>query len=576
MGDPGVFSSSLLQSLLSNDPRELIWPTLLAIIVFSCLATRIITGFQSWPEKGAGAGLPRLIRTVPYWVPWLGHGISFGWDHVVTHQESRNHMDEAVFAIIMGGTRHNIVVSPSLARAILSSRSTSSVSLINYALEKIGGDKGAIRGLSSSDHHLIHHNNPNLFMREPFLTDASKDATSLIERETPNLVTFCRSMVDQAPWERGSEAEVIDGHDKPISTVNLFALVRNFVGHITTSVFMGQALLEAFPDLLDDIWVFDSHFLALSLGAPRWLPLPGVSAAYAARDRILENLAAFHQAFVSWDDGNEPAVEFRDLEDVSEPVKQRIRKFKELGLSAKSSAPGHLSLLWAMNANSPNAVFWHILRIYSDPALLEEVRKEIAPYVKVSRPSREETGFPFLEPPKISLDSDGLFKSCVLLKASFYETMRLDSASLSFREVTTDLTVTESLEDAAAAGLTQPRTYAIKKGENVSVVHGAVQRDPRFFSNPDQFDPLRFVITDPETGEKRAEMHTISPFGGGVSGCKGRAFAERKILLFSAAIISMWDIEPVEGSEFKIPRHRRSTGQFAPKNDIRVRMSTRV
>ncbi|RLL96231.1 hypothetical protein CFD26_100710 [Aspergillus turcosus] len=485
-------------------------------------------------------------------------------------------MNEAVFGIILGGAKHDIIVSPSLTKAVLASRGTSSTALINYALEKVWGDKGAMRNLSATDHHIIHHNIPNLFMREPYLTEASNAAKDIIERETPSLVTFCRSMVDQAPWERRSEAEVIDGQEKPTAEVNLFALVRNFVGHISTSVAMGQAFLEAYPDLLDDMWDFDNRFPALSLGAPRWLPLPGLSAAYAARDRILDALAAYHQAFVSWDEGIDPGVKFRDLDDVSEPMKQRIRKFKELGLSPRSSAPGHLSLFWALNANSPNIVFWHILRIYSDPALLEEIRNEIAPFAKVHKPSREETGFPFQEPPKLSLDPDGLFRSCLLLRASFYETMRLDSAGLSFCEVTSDLTVTESPEDAAAAGLAQPRTYRIEKGGNIAMAHGVVQKDPQYFSNPEQFDPLRFIVTDPDTGAKKADMHTIYPFGGGGSCCKGRAFAERTILLSTAAIISMWDIEPASGKDFTIPGHRPSSGAFLPKNDIRARLRMRV
>jgi hypothetical protein len=72
---------SLLQ-LSMDDVREWMWPTLLAIFLFSCLATRIITALKSWPDKRTDAGRPRLVRVVPYWIPWLGHSVPFGWDHI--------------------------------------------------------------------------------------------------------------------------------------------------------------------------------------------------------------------------------------------------------------------------------------------------------------------------------------------------------------------------------------------------------------------------------------------------------------------------------------------------------------
>lgn len=65
-----------------DDDREWVWPTLLAILLFSCLATRVITGLKSWPDKRTDAGLPRAVKVVPYWLPWLGHSIAFGWDHI--------------------------------------------------------------------------------------------------------------------------------------------------------------------------------------------------------------------------------------------------------------------------------------------------------------------------------------------------------------------------------------------------------------------------------------------------------------------------------------------------------------
>ncbi|THC96114.1 hypothetical protein EYZ11_004388 [Aspergillus tanneri] len=470
----------------------------------------------------------------------------------------------------MGGRKHAMVVSPSMAKSSMASRSASSTTLIHYALETIFGDhKAALRSLDPAGYKEFHHTIPNHMLREPFISEATAVLVRMIELETPNLVTFCHSVVDQALWERGSDLTVVGEPGKSACEVNFFALIRNFVGQATTATLMGQAILDVYPNLLKDVWTLDDRFPFVAMGLPRWLPIPGLTAAYAARNRLLEAMAAFQQAFNYWDDGIDPGIKFRDLDDVCKPIKQRMRLSKSLGLTPQSCAPGHLSLLWAMNGNSPNIVFWHLLRLYTDPTLLEEIRKEIAPHAKASRPTREETGFPFHEPPKISIDTEGLFKSCHLLKASFYETLRLDAAPLSFRELTSDLIIRESDKDAEIAGTGQPRAYEVKKGASISVIHGVIHNDARYFSNPGQFDPLRFILADPETGARQAKLHTINPFGIGTSGCKGRVFAEKESLAFVAAIISLWDIKSVDGQGLSLPKHRPSTGVYLPKKDIR-------
>jgi hypothetical protein len=58
--------------------------------------------------------------------------------------------------------------------------------------------------------------------------------------------------------------------------------------------------------------------------------------------------------------------------------------------------------------------------------------------------------------------------------------------------------------------------------------------------------------------------------GGGHSMCKGRAFAFKEIMLFSAAIISMWEIDPVDGGEWKMPRHRKATAVYGTSDSTRV------
>ena len=55
------------------------WVTVLVALAVTCITTRIITGFQCRSSK-EDAGDFRPVRMAPYWLPWLGHSLSFAWN----------------------------------------------------------------------------------------------------------------------------------------------------------------------------------------------------------------------------------------------------------------------------------------------------------------------------------------------------------------------------------------------------------------------------------------------------------------------------------------------------------------
>ena len=52
--------------------------------------------------------------------------------------------------------------------------------------------------------------------------------------------------------------------------------------------------------------------------------------------------------------------------------------------------------------------------------------------------------------------------------------------------------------------------------------------------------------------------------------CKGRSFAVKEVMAFSAAIVALWDVEPAGGGKWTIPRHRKATGVYGTPDDTRV------
>jgi len=231
-----------------------------------------------------------------------------------------------------------------------------------------------------------------------------------------------------------------------------------------------------------------------------------------------------------------------------------------------------------MNINSNNIVFWLLTRLYSSPTHLALIRAELAPF---TRPPAPAPG---------TLDVEGITKRSPLLKAAYYECLRLDTASTTIKTVFAPFTIKESPADAFDGR--PPQAFRIDEGDFIHVDHALHQMDPRYYPDPDVFRPERFLVKGEgvegglggQGSKLEAHQGTIRPFGGGHNLCKGYKFAEREILLFVAGVLSVWDIEPIgEGAVggvmteagWRIPAHVRGTGAFVPKGEFRVRMVRR-
>lgn len=444
-----------------------------------------------------------------------------------------------------------------------------SLTILDQALANAFGNRGLVHGLSSNSNPEVKDDVLETITGDEFIKETSESITKALQFNIPNLVSFSRSLVDQFPWERDSNVELLE-QDQSTCEVNFYILVKDFIGHHMTTLLMGESFVEAFPGVLQQLWVFDDNFVPMFVGFKRWVPAPGISSGHAARQYLLHVMSIFFRAFSAWDDGIDPGIELRELDDVSEIVKQRMRTFRKLDLSPRASAAATLSLYWELMEYIVKMTFWNVMHIFSDETLLEELRKEIHPYAESSRASRQETGFPFDEPPKLKLDMENL-ESCPLLNACHYETIRLHSAGITYRELGSDLTLKESTGEAL-----EPRTYKISKGAKVIMPHGVIHNDSKYFSNPTQYKPERFITTDTSGGPKRANPDLLGPFAEGLYGPKNNKFTQRTILAFTASIVSMWNVSSADGKKLVLPRSRKTWGTFRPSSDIKVRVKARV
>ena len=223
-------------------------------------------------------------------------------------------------------------------------------------------------------------------------------------------------------------------------------------------------------------------------------------------------------------------------------------------------------MLWALVVNANVLVYWQLLYILATPGLVERIRTEIAPYAEVSKPVSIGK---FSAPATLKLSHEGLSKSCPLFKSTYFETLRLTDQPWSVRQTATDVVL---FGEKSAADAT---SFLVPKGEYITIPHDLHMKDPKYFLNPESFDPDRFLVHN-EDDTITTNMGTIRPYGGGPSMCKGRVFAERECLALVAGVLAFWDIEPADKKAgWVIPMQKKCSAISLPMTETKVIIRTR-
>jgi cytochrome P450 len=79
-----------------------------------------------------------------------------------------------------------------------------------------------------------------------------------------------------------------------------------------------------------------------------------------------------------------------------------------------------------------------------------------------------------------------------------------------------------------------------------SIIVRAIMHDPAVYTNPDDFDPGRFINPD---GSIRDDSTWISAFGYGKRICPGRHFVDTTMFIVIASILSVFNIERVKRAD---------------------------
>ena len=386
-------------------------------------------------------------------------------------------------------------------------------------------------------------------VQETAVKSLMKLAFAKLQELTPNLVTF--SDDSPQPWEA-----VANSRSQPNGVeIDLFPLIRDFVGHISIPILIGSDLIKQYPTVMDDLWELDNAFPLLAMGIPSWVPISGVKKAAAARGRLIEGIGRLHENLDAVATGEADESLVHRMEDVSPIVRERNRIYREQNFGRLDKGSMDLALLWALSANTNTLTFWVLAYIYTIPGLVSRLRAEIDP----TGQARDLSSIPL----------DRILYESPLLKSTFFETLRIASEPASVRYITRDVSI-------PTPGSSKPTT--LRGGSHITV-HGMIsQMDESVFPSPTTFQPDRFLSTrksaDDDSEQQSAKYGALRPWGLGQHMCRGRVFAEREVMTIVASLVYYYDVAPASG-EWKLPGRKPGSGVNLPTDNMRVVITRR-
>lgn len=162
----------------------------------------------------------------------------------------------------------------------------------------------------------------NHILREPSATTLIDITVKNLEEQTANFVSFMPGYIDQPFWERSSNAKLTEKKDgRQAMEVSLLPILRDFLAVQAMPAVFGTDLLRNYPDILTDVWTFDNAFMIFMTALPRWIPIPKLSKAYAARSRLHSAFKNMHAAMEDDIAGRPVPSSWSNIDDISECIK---------------------------------------------------------------------------------------------------------------------------------------------------------------------------------------------------------------------------------------------------------------
>ena len=468
---------------------------------------------------------------LPYWIPYVGHAISF-WqnaDDLLSYGRKYFANTRRIFTITVAGQSLYIVTSPQDIKHVY--KNTENLTFDGFVMDMYRGVGMSPNGMSkvfeeqaSGDglnttkssfkrHAVLGANVPHeqLQAGSTKLEEISKVFQACMEAQTVPSNIPIRALV---------EAPSVDG----THTVSLRQWAFGVLGGVTLKAFFGDALQRVAPDYLDTFHHFEESSWKLTYQYPRRFAQP----VYDALDKTRDMMTRYYEL---------PLEERADASHWTHTLSSLARK---KGLSPADEAILGQMTFWGSEASNNKLAFWLLAYILHHPHLLSRIRAEIAPALSSGR-----LAFHFLN------------DACPLLNATLCEVLRLTATASSARPVVAPTTV---------------GTAVLRPGATLLVPFRQLHYAPEFFPDPTGFRPERF-LEDP----RLEAAPFFRPFGGGTTYCPGRTIARRESLGFAAAVLLGYEVEVVGDRRFpRLDMRKPKLGVMDPVGDDDVLVKIRA
>lgn len=215
-----------------------------------------------------------------------------------------------------------------------------------------------------------------------------------------------------------------------------------------------------------------------------------------------------------------------------------------------------------------------LLNIITIPGLVDRLREEIAPVFTAPE------GIP-PQPVRVH-DLGHLVRNSPLLRSTFYEVLRTCGGTVSNRVVMEDIVIRGRLFKKGTPVMLPTRPQNMDPaiwGEDYGrfVADRFIRAEDKGGKFGDRGDKSRVEVDEKDVERRRqVKERMMRPFGGGVSLCPGRFFANYEIWSFVACLIWQYDISMKEGE--KVPTVNLKTpnlGVMIPTHDVKIRLVRR-
>ncbi|KAK0521576.1 Lanosterol 14-alpha-demethylase [Tilletia horrida] len=457
-----------------------------------------------------------------HWVPVIGSAVTYGIDPYKFFFDCRKQYGD-VFTFVLLGRRVTVALGAKGNNLIL-----------NGKLSQVSAEAAYTHLTTPVFGKEVVYDVPNAVLME-------QKKFVKVGLSTENMRVYVDQIVDEvskyiatdkvfAAWKGKDELKESDTVSldifKSMSEITILTASRTLQGREVR-----ENLDTSFAQLYHDL---DAGFTPINFVIPN-LPLPG----NFRRDRAQLAMSRFYQSIIkSRREGKNAGgagVQDEEEHDMIAALMQQSYK-NGRALSDIEIAHMMIALLMAGQHTSSATGSWALLRLASQPALVEEL------YAEQQQVWGDGSGS--LRP----LDYDTLKTSTPLLDAVIRETLRLHPPIHSLmRKVMSPISVPPTLAAPGSRKDTSASSsdvgYVIPQGHYVMAAPGVSQVDPLLWPNADEFDPKRWldassVIVQREREDAESEKVDFGwgavssganspylPFGAGRHRCIGEQFA---------------------------------------------------